>query len=183
MAQVSVLGLGAMGSRLATVLLERGHEVTVWNRCDLGAGGRGGGGRRGASRLAGRGSRGGPAGADVRHRLPGGGRGAGRARRARCARRARVRPVHQRHRAAGPRTARAGVGRRRGHALRRHRGLPAAHRPAGDADPVRRRRRGVRRAPDDAGRLGWRPALRRRGPRADERGLRVVVRVLLRRAR
>ena len=34
MAQVSVLGLGAMGSRLATVLLERGHEVTVWNRCD-----------------------------------------------------------------------------------------------------------------------------------------------------
>jgi 3-hydroxyisobutyrate dehydrogenase-like beta-hydroxyacid dehydrogenase len=31
-AQVSVLGLGAMGSRLATVLLERGHEVTVWNR-------------------------------------------------------------------------------------------------------------------------------------------------------
>jgi 3-hydroxyisobutyrate dehydrogenase-like beta-hydroxyacid dehydrogenase len=31
-ARVSVLGLGAMGSRLATVLLERGHEVTVWNR-------------------------------------------------------------------------------------------------------------------------------------------------------
>ena len=29
---VSVLGLGAMGSRLAAVLLERGHEVTVWNR-------------------------------------------------------------------------------------------------------------------------------------------------------
>jgi len=33
-ARVSVLGLGAMGSRLATVLLERGHEVTVWNRSD-----------------------------------------------------------------------------------------------------------------------------------------------------
>jgi 3-hydroxyisobutyrate dehydrogenase-like beta-hydroxyacid dehydrogenase len=32
MAQVSVLGLGAMGSTLARVLLERGHEVTVWNR-------------------------------------------------------------------------------------------------------------------------------------------------------
>jgi 3-hydroxyisobutyrate dehydrogenase-like beta-hydroxyacid dehydrogenase len=31
-AQVSVLGMGAMGSRLATVLLECGHEVTVWNR-------------------------------------------------------------------------------------------------------------------------------------------------------
>ena len=34
MAQVSVLGLGAMGSTLARVLLERGHEVTVWNRSD-----------------------------------------------------------------------------------------------------------------------------------------------------
>jgi 3-hydroxyisobutyrate dehydrogenase-like beta-hydroxyacid dehydrogenase len=36
MAQVSVLGLGAMGSRLARVLLERGHDVTVWNRSDSG---------------------------------------------------------------------------------------------------------------------------------------------------
>ncbi len=34
MAQVSVLGLGAMGSTLARVLLERGHRVTVWNRSD-----------------------------------------------------------------------------------------------------------------------------------------------------
>ncbi len=34
MAQVSVLGTGAMGSRLAAVLLERGHQVTVWNRSD-----------------------------------------------------------------------------------------------------------------------------------------------------
>ena len=34
MAHVSVLGLGAMGSRLAGVLLERGHEVTMWNRSD-----------------------------------------------------------------------------------------------------------------------------------------------------
>lgn len=32
MAEVSVLGMGAMGSRLATVLLDRGHGVTVWNR-------------------------------------------------------------------------------------------------------------------------------------------------------
>lgn len=32
MATVSVLGLGAMGGRLARVLLERGHDVTVWNR-------------------------------------------------------------------------------------------------------------------------------------------------------
>ena len=35
MAQVSVIGLGAMGSVLAGVLLERGHEVTVWNRSEL----------------------------------------------------------------------------------------------------------------------------------------------------
>ena len=34
MAQVSVLGLGAMGSTLARVLVERGHDVTVWNRSD-----------------------------------------------------------------------------------------------------------------------------------------------------
>ena len=34
MEQVSVLGLGAMGSTLARVLLERGHDVTVWNRSD-----------------------------------------------------------------------------------------------------------------------------------------------------
>jgi 3-hydroxyisobutyrate dehydrogenase-like beta-hydroxyacid dehydrogenase len=34
MAQVSVLGLGAMGSTLARVLLKRGHDVTVWNRSD-----------------------------------------------------------------------------------------------------------------------------------------------------
>ncbi len=34
MAQVSVLGLGAMGGTLARVLLERGHSVTVWNRND-----------------------------------------------------------------------------------------------------------------------------------------------------
>ncbi|MFB7936598.1 NAD(P)-dependent oxidoreductase [Streptomyces sp. NPDC056049] len=29
---VTVVGLGAMGSALAAVLLERGHETTVWNR-------------------------------------------------------------------------------------------------------------------------------------------------------
>ena len=34
MAQVSVIGLGAMGGTLARVLLERGHEVTVWNRSE-----------------------------------------------------------------------------------------------------------------------------------------------------
>ncbi len=35
MAQVSVLGLGAMGSTLARVLAERGHDVTVWNRSEV----------------------------------------------------------------------------------------------------------------------------------------------------
>lgn len=34
MAQVSVIGLGAMGSTLARVLLDRGHAVTVWNRSE-----------------------------------------------------------------------------------------------------------------------------------------------------
>jgi 3-hydroxyisobutyrate dehydrogenase-like beta-hydroxyacid dehydrogenase len=34
MAQVSVIGLGAMGGTLARVLLERGHEVMVWNRSE-----------------------------------------------------------------------------------------------------------------------------------------------------
>ena len=34
MADLSVIGLGAMGSTLARVLLERGHEVTVWNRSE-----------------------------------------------------------------------------------------------------------------------------------------------------
>ena len=37
MAQVSVLGLGAMGSTLARVLAERGHDVTVWNRSEVAA--------------------------------------------------------------------------------------------------------------------------------------------------
>lgn len=32
MSNVSVLGLGAMGSRMATNLLKAGHSVTVWNR-------------------------------------------------------------------------------------------------------------------------------------------------------
>lgn len=32
MAKISVLGLGAMGSRMAASLLEAGHAVTVWNR-------------------------------------------------------------------------------------------------------------------------------------------------------
>ena len=35
MAQVSVLGLGAMGSTLARVLAEHGHDVTVWNRSEV----------------------------------------------------------------------------------------------------------------------------------------------------
>ena len=34
MAQVSVIGLGAMGGTLARVLLERGHQLTVWNRSE-----------------------------------------------------------------------------------------------------------------------------------------------------
>jgi 3-hydroxyisobutyrate dehydrogenase-like beta-hydroxyacid dehydrogenase len=29
---VTIIGLGQMGSALATVLLDRGHEITVWNR-------------------------------------------------------------------------------------------------------------------------------------------------------
>ena len=32
MAKVTVLGMGAMGSRMAICLLKAGHEVTVWNR-------------------------------------------------------------------------------------------------------------------------------------------------------
>ena len=32
MAKISVLGLGAMGSRMASNLLRAGHSVTVWNR-------------------------------------------------------------------------------------------------------------------------------------------------------
>lgn len=32
MARVTVLGMGAMGSRMAISLLKAGHEVTVWNR-------------------------------------------------------------------------------------------------------------------------------------------------------
>ena len=35
MAQVSVLGLGAMGSTLARVLAEHGHDVTAWNRSEV----------------------------------------------------------------------------------------------------------------------------------------------------
>ena len=35
MATVSVLGMGAMGSRMAAVLLAAGHEVTVWNRSEV----------------------------------------------------------------------------------------------------------------------------------------------------
>jgi 3-hydroxyisobutyrate dehydrogenase-like beta-hydroxyacid dehydrogenase len=37
MAQVSVIGLGAMGSTLAMVLAESGHQVTAWNRSPLSA--------------------------------------------------------------------------------------------------------------------------------------------------
>ncbi|MGL5502863.1 MAG: NAD(P)-binding domain-containing protein, partial [Aeromonas veronii] len=32
MRHLSVIGLGAMGSALATTLLKAGHPVTVWNR-------------------------------------------------------------------------------------------------------------------------------------------------------
>jgi 3-hydroxyisobutyrate dehydrogenase-like beta-hydroxyacid dehydrogenase len=32
MSKVTILGTGAMGSRMATNLLNAGHEVTVWNR-------------------------------------------------------------------------------------------------------------------------------------------------------
>lgn len=32
MSDVTVIGLGAMGSALATTLIEKGHVVTVWNR-------------------------------------------------------------------------------------------------------------------------------------------------------
>src|SRR5438093_10084861 len=32
MAAIAVIGLGAMGSRIAQRLLEAGHELTVWNR-------------------------------------------------------------------------------------------------------------------------------------------------------
>jgi 3-hydroxyisobutyrate dehydrogenase-like beta-hydroxyacid dehydrogenase len=32
MGEVSVIGMGAMGSALARALLHNGHRVTVWNR-------------------------------------------------------------------------------------------------------------------------------------------------------
>ena len=32
MSKITVLGMGAMGSRMAISLLTAGHEVTVWNR-------------------------------------------------------------------------------------------------------------------------------------------------------
>lgn len=32
MSEVSVIGLGAMGSALAGALLRDGHRITVWNR-------------------------------------------------------------------------------------------------------------------------------------------------------
>ena len=32
MSHIAVLGLGAMGSRMAANLLAAGHQVTVWNR-------------------------------------------------------------------------------------------------------------------------------------------------------
>ena len=32
MANVTILGTGAMGSRMSLMLLKAGHEVTVWNR-------------------------------------------------------------------------------------------------------------------------------------------------------
>ena len=32
MSKISILGLGAMGSRMASNLLKAGHSVTVWNR-------------------------------------------------------------------------------------------------------------------------------------------------------
>jgi 3-hydroxyisobutyrate dehydrogenase len=32
MSKIAFLGLGAMGSRMATNLLKAGHELTVWNR-------------------------------------------------------------------------------------------------------------------------------------------------------
>jgi hypothetical protein len=32
MSKISVLGLGAMGSRMAAHLIKAGHDVTVWNR-------------------------------------------------------------------------------------------------------------------------------------------------------
>lgn len=37
MAKIAVLGLGAMGSRMAHRLVEAGHEVTVWNRSSAAA--------------------------------------------------------------------------------------------------------------------------------------------------
>ncbi|TMV82956.1 NAD(P)-dependent oxidoreductase, partial [Thioclava sp. BHET1] len=32
MSKIAFLGLGAMGARMASRLIEAGHEVTVWNR-------------------------------------------------------------------------------------------------------------------------------------------------------
>lgn len=37
MAKISILGLGAMGSRMAANLIKAGHQITVWNRSPLAA--------------------------------------------------------------------------------------------------------------------------------------------------
>ena len=141
MAQVSVLGLGAMGSTLARVLLERGHELTVWNRSDSE--------RAAAVCAAGAARAATPAAAvsaaplvlmcvtdypaaDEVLAAPGVLDGT---------RRADPRAADQRQRGAGARAAGAGARRRRAHAGRRHPRLPAPHRAAGDGDHVRRRRR------------------------------------------
>jgi 3-hydroxyisobutyrate dehydrogenase-like beta-hydroxyacid dehydrogenase len=37
MARLAFVGLGLMGTPMATRLLDAGHELTVWNRTTLGA--------------------------------------------------------------------------------------------------------------------------------------------------
>jgi len=37
MSNITVLGLGAMGSRMAANLISAGHDVTVWNRTSAAA--------------------------------------------------------------------------------------------------------------------------------------------------
>ena len=181
-AQVSVVGLGAMGSVLARVLAEHGHDVTAWNRSGMG------GPRAEGLREAGVREAATPAAAIAASPLtvmcvtdypaaeevldaPGATQS--------LAGRTLVQLTNgteEQVRAPAP----ARRGRRRPHAGRRHRRLPASHRPPVHGDPLRREWGGLPGAPRHAGGPRRRPALPGRRPGPAERRLRLGVRLLLR---